>query len=150
MPRGNDKEAQETQLHELADQFGEGVGNAEELINANAARRTQELAAISSLPVIQADTDQIDLDKLSGPNGEYVVDAVIRGAGRTKGLIAVYEDEGARTHKFLVESNYADRPSSGIRRSSHAAPAEEGDAGAADAESGSGSSRGRRREPAPA
>lgn len=122
MPRGNDKDTAETQqaLHELGDQFGEGVGNAEELINANAALRTAELAAIAVLPVIQADTDALDLDELEGPDGEYVVDACVRGAGRTKGTIVVYETEDGRMLKYLASSNYDDRPSSGPRRASAA------------------------------
>jgi hypothetical protein len=118
--RGQTDEDREQNLHELADQFGEGVGNAEELIIANSARHTAELATISDLPVIQSETDELDLDKLEGPDGEYVVDASVRGSGRTKGLIVIYEDEGGRQHKHLVESNYDDRPSSGPRKSSHA------------------------------
>jgi len=118
--RGQDEQERETNLHELADQFGEGVGNAEELINANAARRTAELATISSLPVLQEATNDFDLDKLEGPDGEYVVDAAVRGAGRTQGTIVVYEDESGRQLKHLVESNVSDQPSfAGTRRSSH-------------------------------
>ncbi|MET0604400.1 MAG: hypothetical protein ABW167_20610 [Baekduia sp.] len=120
MPRGNDKDEQAIALHELGDAFGEGVGNAEELINGNAALRTAELAAISILPVIQADTDALNLDDLEGPNGEYVVDACVRGAGRTKGTIVVFETEDGRTLKHLAESNYDDKPSSGPRRASAA------------------------------
>lgn len=125
MPRGNDNETPEQKaatLHQLADQFGEGVGDAEALINANAAHRTTELAAISTLPVIQDETNELDLDKLKGPNGEYVVDAVVRGAGRTKGTIVVYETEDGRTLKYLESSNYDERPSSGPRRPSQAQP----------------------------
>lgn len=119
MPRGNDKEAA---LHELADQFGEGVGNAEELISANAERRTAELAAISDLPILEDATKELDLDKLEGPNGEYVVDAAVRGSGRTKGTIVVYETEDGRLLKHLSESNYEERGQDGPRRSSHAKP----------------------------
>lgn len=125
-------EDREANLHELADQFGEGVGNAEELINANASRRTAELATISSLPVLQAETDELDLDKLEGPDGEYVTDAAVRGAGRTKGLIIVYVDETGREHKHLVESNVGDNVAlSGPRKSSHAGKKEEGEQKAA-------------------
>lgn len=122
--RGQNDEDRRTALHELGDQFGEGVGNAEELINANAERRTAELNAIASLPVLQEETNELDLDKVSlkrdHPHSDaYIVDAAWRGSGRTKGLIAVVEDEAGRQHKVLVESNYDDRVN-GPRRSSHA------------------------------
>lgn len=121
--RGQNEEDRKSALHELADQFGEGVGNAEELINANAERRTAELNAIQSLPIIQDQTNEIDLDKVkvSGEHGDhYVVDAAWRGSGRTRGLVAIVEDEVGRQHKVLVESNYDDRHAAGPRRSSHA------------------------------
>jgi hypothetical protein len=118
--RGQSEEDRAANLHELADQFGEGVGNAEELIIANTARRTADLAAIGDLPVIQSETDELDLDSLEGPNGEYVVDAAVRGSGRMKGTIVIYEDETGRQHMYLAVSNYDEAPSSGPRRSSHA------------------------------
>lgn len=118
MPRGNDEETQKQALHELADDFGSGVGSAEELINENARRRTAELAAINALPVLQDETNDIDLDKIEAEDG-YVVDAAWRGQGRTRGLIAVVEDENQRQHKVLIESNYDERQA-GPRRSSHA------------------------------
>lgn len=120
--RGQNEEDRSAALHELADQFGEGVGNAEELIAANAARRTADLAAISSLPVIQEETDELDLDKLEGPDGEYIVDAAVRGSGRTRGTVVVFEDENGRQDKALIDSNIGDAPSrqEGPRKSSHA------------------------------
>jgi hypothetical protein len=121
--RGQNDEDRKEHLHDLADQFGEGVGNAEELINQNAARRTQELAAINDLPVLQDETAELDLDKLEGPDGEYVVDASVRGSGRTKGTVVIYEDESGRLHKHLAESTIDEGPS-GPRRSSHAKQAE--------------------------
>lgn len=136
MPRGNDTEAQKVQLHELADQFGGGVGNAEQLIAANSARYTSDLAAISSLPVIQGDTDDLDLDKLEGPDGEYVLDAAVRGSGRTKGTVVVFQDEETgRMGKALIDKTVGPSPT-GKRRSSH--QKERGDAEAADKQASSG------------
>lgn len=145
MPRGNDKQAQDAQLHELADKFGEGVGNAEELIQANAAARTSDLAAISALPVLQKDTADLDLDKLEGPNGEYVIDASVRGSGRTKGTIVVVEDELGRTKKILIDKTEGAGPK-GTRRSSHVAEVEadeSSDASASDAPASKPAARGR-------
>lgn len=133
--RGQNEQDREQALHELADEFGEGVGNAEELINANARRRTADLATISSLPVLQEPTDTLDLDKLDGPDGEYVVDAAVHGAGATRGTIVIYEDETGRLHKHLSDSNIGDRTArrqDGPRRSSHAKETGE-DAKASDA-----------------
>jgi hypothetical protein len=124
----NDKDREEA-LHELADQFGDGVGNAEQLIDANAARRTAELATISTLPLLPTDTEELDLDKLEGPNGEYVVDAAVHGSGRTRGTIVVYEDETGRLHKHLAESTIDESRESGPRRSSHAKSKPKGEDG---------------------
>jgi hypothetical protein len=118
MPRGNDKQAQEAQLHELADQFGEGVGNAEALIIANTANRTGELAEVTSLPVLEEDTSELDLDSLEAPDGAYVVDAAVRGSGRTKGTVVVFEDESGRLQKALVDYSKGEA-AGGTRRSSH-------------------------------
>lgn len=100
MPRGNDKEAA---LHELADRFGEGTGNAEELIQANLADFSHELLVLSDLPRDEEATAELDIEKMKGPNGEEVVDAAVRGAGRTRGTIVLYEGEDGRRHKHVAE-----------------------------------------------
>jgi hypothetical protein len=131
----------ENALHKVADQFADGVGNAEQLIDANAARRTADLATVSSLPVIQAETDELDLDDLKGPDGEFVIDASVRGSGRTKGTVVVYEDEFGRVQKWLADANIDEtgapvaRDKDGKRRSSHKKERGE-DAAKSDAEAG--------------
>lgn len=132
MPRGNDKEGQEKALHELGDDFGQGVGNAEALIAANQALRTADLATISSFPVDEEQTTDLDLNGLSGPDGEYVVDAVVRKSGRAQGTVLVYRDDEGRLTKTLADHNLeevrgtADQSASdGPRRSSRAKAAED-------------------------
>jgi hypothetical protein len=106
MPRGNDTEGQKQALHELADEFSTGTaGNAEILIEANAALRTADLATIGGFPVDEEKTAELDLDDLEGPDGEYVVDAVVRTQGRVEGTVVVFADESGRLHKHLAESN---------------------------------------------
>ena len=86
MPRGND----ETAARDLAAKHGsEGVGNAEELIEAVQASRTPELEAAQMKPLDEEATTAIDLSTLSGPNGEPAVSAAVRG-GVT---VVVYVDE---------------------------------------------------------
>lgn len=108
MPRGNDEEGQKQALHELADNFGAGAGNAEQLIIANATLRTADLATVSEFKVDPELTAELDLDKLSGPNGEYVVDAAVRKLGRSQGTIVLFQGDDGRLHKYLVESNLAE------------------------------------------
>jgi hypothetical protein len=86
MPRGNDSSAA---LSELADKFGRGVGNAEELIEATMAQRSQLLSKAEMLPVNGAATQALDKSKLKGPNGEKVVDAKVHGDI----TVIVYEDD---------------------------------------------------------
>lgn len=75
-PRGNDAESA---VHDLADKFGRGVGNAEELIEATLRHRSQLLIKAERLPVDEKATADLDLSKLKGPDGERVVDAKVRG-----------------------------------------------------------------------
>jgi hypothetical protein len=128
MPRGNDKEGQEMALHELADSFGQGAGNAEQLIIANTALRTADLATVSAFKVDPELTAELDLDELEGPNGEYVVDASVRRMGRAQGTVVLFQAGDGRLHKYLYESNLDEtrgtlggedtRDSSGKRRPS--------------------------------
>lgn len=121
----NDEDRKEN-LHELADQFGEGVGNAEALIEANARRRTADLATIGSLPLLQDKTNELDLDKVKLDEDDlYVLDGAWRGSGRTAGLIVTAEDTGGRLHKILVEHNIDEGRPEGPRKSSHAKNAED-------------------------
>lgn len=127
MPRGNDKEGQEKALHELADEFAANTGNAESLIDANAARRTADLNTVSDLKVDPVATAELDLDSLEGPNGEYVVDAVVRRSGRSSGTIVIYQDENGRLEKHLVDAHLGpavgiggERDEEGVRRSTRA------------------------------
>ena len=105
MPRGNDEEGQKSALHELGDQFGQGVGNAEVLIAANVEQNDPDLQTVSRFPVDQDATDELDLDSLEGPDGELVVDAVVRRQGRSSGTIVAYQSDDGRLHKKLTESN---------------------------------------------
>lgn len=77
MARGNDAQAA---LHELADRFGQGVGNAEELIDANLAAHSAALRAAEILPRDEAATReaQRNMSSLKGPDGEEVVAVAVR------------------------------------------------------------------------
>jgi hypothetical protein len=94
------------------------VGNAEALIIANAANGARRARGGQHLPCSRTDTSELDLDKLEGPDGEYVVDAAVRGSGRTKGTVVVYEDESGRLQKALVDYSKGEG-AGGTRRSSH-------------------------------
>ena len=86
MPRGNDAKAA---LADLAEKFGRGVGNAEELIEATLRNRSRALIKAEQLPIDQAATAALDLDALKGPDGEKVVSAAVHGDV----TVIVYEDE---------------------------------------------------------
>lgn len=98
MPRGNDSQAATS---ELADRFSEGRGNAEELIEANNQERSLELVSASMKKIDEDATKEAreDLSKLSGPNGEEVLDAAVRGGD----TIVVYEDEDGRVKKAVAD-----------------------------------------------
>lgn len=100
LPRGNDKESA---LHELADKFGQGVGNADNLIEANMAMHTQALHRAELLPRDPEKTAKVreDLGKLKAPEGGKVVDAAVRG-GTT---VLVYEDETGRQHLAVADDD---------------------------------------------
>jgi len=78
MPRGNDPAA----LSRLADEYGSNAGNADVLIQANAARFTRELRAAGLLPVDEAATEALDVSKLAvavGADGGQVISYTVRG-----------------------------------------------------------------------
>lgn len=104
MPRGNDAAAA---LKDLADKFGKGVGNAEQLIEANLKMYSQELRRAEILPRDDEATAEVrkDLSKLKGPNGEPVMDAAVRG-GTT---VIVYQDEDGRHRLATTEDEPAEQ-----------------------------------------
>ena len=106
MPRGNDESA----ARDLAESVGEGVGNAEQLIEQTYADRTPELEAAQMKSLDEEATAALDISKLSGPNGEEVVSAAVRG-GTT---IVVYVDaKGGYSKAVASESKKAaSKPSS--------------------------------------
>jgi hypothetical protein len=101
-PRGNDAEAA---LHELADKFGRGVGNADQLIEASLARSSQALRAAEMLPRHAAATAE-QQKKLIGKkvNGETILDVAVRG-GTT---VAVVEAEDGR--RFVIALDEKNKP----------------------------------------
>lgn len=106
MPRGNDAEAAS---HELADRFGEGVGNAEELIDANLAMHTPALRAAELLPRDEEATREAlaHIDELEGPNGEPVVDVAVRGslASTNRYTVVVYRTAAGRDLLHVIEDD---------------------------------------------
>lgn len=110
MPRGNDSEAAAS---ELADRFGQGAGNAEELIQAHDRERSRELVAASMKEVDAEATEELDISKLEGPNGEEVLSASVRGGA----IVGVYEDENGRTHKRILKESKKDGSKQEAKRS---------------------------------
>lgn len=104
MPRGNDSVAA---LHELAKEFGDGVGNAEELIRRVQGAHTQELAAAEQQQVDVEATKALDLDKIKIEGAVHVHDAAVRGSY----LVTVYEDDTGRLHQHAEEIKSAPKPS---------------------------------------
>lgn len=97
MPRGNDESA----ARDLAASVGEGVGNAEDLIERTYADRSPEFEAAQMKALDEEATAELDITKLSGPNGEEVVSAAVRG-GVT---IVVYLDERGGYSKALASED---------------------------------------------
>jgi hypothetical protein len=89
-------------LHELADKFGQGVGNAEQLIQSNLARMTPELRRAELLPRDPEETAKAR-KKLVGQkkDGHEIKDAAVRG-GTT---CVVVEDETGRYHLAALDDN---------------------------------------------
>ena len=103
MPRGNDESA----AHDLVAKHGEGVGNAEKLIEQTYADRTPEFEAAQMKALDEDATAALDISKLSGPNGEPVVSAAVRG-GVT---LVVYEDDKGGYSKAIASEQKAKKPS---------------------------------------
>jgi hypothetical protein len=135
MPRGNDGEAA---LHELADKFGQGVGNAEMLIDATLAANTQELRVAQALPIDHDATAERlkDIGKLKGPDGKEVVSVAVRGSQSSPNryTVIVYRTEEGRDLVAALDDK--DKPiMPGARRS-----AEDDESGSKSASSGARSS----------
>lgn len=104
MPRGNDESA----ARDLAASVGEGVGNAEDLIERTYADRTPELEAAQMKALDEEATAALDISKLSGPNGEEVVSAAVRG-GVT--IVVYVDDKGGYSKAIASEDRKAKKPS---------------------------------------
>jgi hypothetical protein len=105
MPRGNDSAKA---LQELSEKFGQGVGNAEHLIEANLAQYPEELRRAELLPRDPEATDELrkNLGKLKGPHGEEVIDAAVRRApGGQPTTVIVYVTEDGRYHLGVLDDD---------------------------------------------
>lgn len=83
MPRGNDP----TASRDLANQYGDGHGNAEDLIRTHDDRLDEELNRALLKPVDPAATDALDLESIKPKFDGTIMSAVIRG-----GRLVVVED----------------------------------------------------------
>ena len=102
MPRGNDPAAQSR----LADKYGKDAGNADVLIQANAARFTREMRASGLLPVNEEATEALDVSKLAtavGADRGQIVAHAVRGEYAT----AVVSDSNGVVWKTAVPLEYA-------------------------------------------
>lgn len=95
MPRGNDP----TAAADLANEFGASAGNAEELINANNLRYSEDLTAANMLPLDQKATEKLDSDKIAKTAD---VDEVLGYAVRGKYVVYVAESPDGRTYKDVL------------------------------------------------
>jgi hypothetical protein len=102
VPRGNDP----TASRDIAAQYGEGHGNAEDLIRAHDDHLDAELNKALLKPVDPAATDALDLDSIKPKYGGTIMNAVIRG-----GRMVVVEDKDGHYLKWH------DDPPGGKKRS---------------------------------
>ncbi|MCX6419317.1 MAG: hypothetical protein NTU50_07895 [Actinobacteria bacterium] len=102
MPRGNDDSA----ARDLAAKHGEGVGNAEQLIEATQAARSDELDAAQMKSLDVDATAALDPSDFAGPNGEAAVSVAVRGGA----TIVVYEDDKGGYSKCVVGEGKKSRP----------------------------------------
>lgn len=127
MPRGNDAQAA---LAELADNFGDGVGRAEELIAASRARYSGLLRTAQLQPVDAEAKEQIskaDVAKSADLDENEVLDYAVHGQGRDadKTVIVVYNDERGETHKEAIPFDLIGKAPSTVEK---AVAEDEGDA----------------------
>lgn len=110
MPRGNDQDAA---LHELADRFGQGVGNAELLIDASLAANTMALRKAQILPRDEELTEKAlrelreNPEKYKGPEGERVVGIAVRGSAESpeRYTVVVVRDDENRDHVYALDGD---------------------------------------------
>lgn len=102
MPRGNDP----TASRDIAAQYGEGHGNAEDLIRAHDDRLDAELNKALLKPVDPVATEALDLDSIKPKYGGTIMNAVIRG-----GRMVVVEDVDGHYEKWHAD------PPGGSKRS---------------------------------
>lgn len=106
MPRGNDQDAA---IHDLADRYGQGVGDAELLIDANLASQTQALRKAQILPRDEEATAEArkNMDKITGPNGEKVVAVAVRGSVESpeRYTVVVVRAEDGRDLTYALDEN---------------------------------------------
>ena len=101
MPAGNDASRAAS---ELADKFGTGAGNADEMIQASRAPYQGDLGKAQLLEVEDV---EVDLDVLSKTVGEKsVLSAAVRGPY----IIFVYEDKSGRAQKGCIELSDLEKP----------------------------------------
>lgn len=111
MPRGNDPEA----LKELHATYGEGghIGNADDLIRAHQATRSQALTAALLISEDYEATARLDLAKIEPPDGEKAT--CIAASVHGEYLVAVFEPESKRVWKEAMQ--YAPKKHDGESRS---------------------------------
>lgn len=137
MPRGNDP----TASRDLANQYGEGHGNAEDLIRAHDDRLDVELNNALLKPIDPAATDALDLRSIKPKYGGKIMNAVIRG-GRmvvvedVKGHYEKWHDDppgGKRSGGGKVDSGAQARKDAAVRSQAEqdADPGNDGGTGAA-------------------
>lgn len=102
MPRGNDP----TASRDVVAQYGEGHGNAEDLIRAHDDRLDAELNKALLKPVDPAATEALDLDSIKPRYGGTIMNAVVRG-----GRLVVVEDVKGHYEKW-----HDDPPGGGSKR----------------------------------
>ena len=95
MPAGNDAENAAT---ELADQFGKGVGSADELIRTSRSRYDGGLGA-AQLKV--AEDEELNLGDVAKAAG---VKSVVSATKRGDAIVYVHEDADGRLVKGVVEA----------------------------------------------
>lgn len=106
MPRGNDKEAASQELASslAADSFAQGLGNAEELIDANNRAHSIDVIKATMKATDEEATAEAreNLDAYSGPNGEDAEDVAVKHGGA---VLVVYEDDTGRLQKNVVSDD---------------------------------------------